>query len=190
MAGEYNTSGMAPEQVAAMIASAIAGLPTSFVGGGSSMTLDALMTNYPAGASYQGLYARISNLFNGSSMTASGGIDDIVRCRFDVANGVYRWVPQREAWNLPVNAASGTTNLIPLVTPPTVRLVGTLLGNLSVAPSATNAYIGQRFTVIQASTLGLFVTTITGLVGSNLTLLGNTTQQLEFTAAGWSKSTP
>lgn len=187
---EITPQGMTPADVTTLITTALAAQPTSFVAGGNSMTISDLLANFPAGSLYNGKYARVSNLFNGTSTTASGGIDDVVRCRFDVANNVYRWVPQREAFNISMTPTGGTVNLLPLVAPPTVRLAGTLIGNLSVTPSATNAYIGQRFTIIQNSVLGLFVTSITGLLGSNLTLLGNAAQQLEYTINGWSKSTP
>jgi len=183
-------NGMTSDQVQAAIANAIAGLPTSFVGGGSAMTIADLMTNFPAGVAYKGLYARVNNLYNNSSASAAGGVDDIVRCRFDAANSTYRWVPQREAFNVSIAPTGGTTTLTPLVTPPTVRLAGTLVGNLTINPSATNAYVGQVFQVIQNSTLGLFVTTITGLLGSNVTLLGNTAQLFEYTATGWVKGNP
>ncbi len=184
------TSGISQDQVSQMIATALAGLPTSFVGGGNAMTISDLMANFPASAAYRGLYARVNNLYNNVSTTAAGGVDDIVRCRFDVVNNTYRWVPQREAFNVAIAPTSGTTTLLPLVTPPTVRLTGTLLGNLTINPSATNAYVGQVFQVIQNSTLGLFVTTITGLLGSNVTLLGNTSQLFEFTSTGWVKGNP
>lgn len=184
------SNGLSPDQVQAMIASAIAGLPTSFVGGGTAMTISDLMTNFPPAAGYKGLYARVSNLYNNVSMSAAGGVDDIVRCRFDVVNNVYRWVPQREAFNVSIAPTGGTTTLTPLITPPTVRLAGTLLGNLTINPSPTNAYVGQVFQVIQNSTLGLFVTTITGLIGSNVTLFGNTAQLFEYTATGWVKGNP
>ncbi len=187
---EASNSGLSMDEVNSAIAAAIAGIPTNFVNGGTSMTIADLLTNFPAGSGNNGKYARISNLFNGTSTSAAGGIDDIVRCRFDVANAVYRWVPQREAWNMSVTPTGGTVNLIPLVYPPTVRLAGTLLGNLTVTPSATNAYIGQRFTVIQNGVLGLFVSSITGLLGSNITLLGNTGQGLESTSGGWVKANP
>lgn len=173
------------QQVADMIAAG-----SNFVAGGSAMSIADLMANYPAGIAYKGQYARVNNLYNGTSAAATGGLDDVLRCRFDDTNSVYRWVPQREAFNLTMSPTSGSTTLTPLVTPPTIRLAGTLLGNLSVSPLATNAYIGQKFTVIQNSTLGLFVTQITGLIGSNLTLLGNTAQELEYTATGWAKATP
>lgn len=184
------STGIGEEQVAAMIANALSSAPTSFVASGASMTISDLMANFPAGASYAGRYARVSNLYNNTSMTAAGGVDDIVRCRFDATNNAYRWVPQREAFNVSIAPASGTTTLVPLVTPPTIRLTGTLLGNLTLTPSSTNAYVGQVFEVIQNSTLGLFTTSVTGLIGSNLTLLGNTTQQFEFTSSGWVKGTP
>lgn len=187
---EIDNQGPTVDQVQQMINSAMATIPTSFVGGGTPMNIQDLMTNFPASATHSGKYARVSNLYNNSSMTSSGGVDDIARCRFDVTNNTYRWVPQREAYNIAITPTSGTTTLTPLVTPPTVRLTGTLLGNLTITPSSTNAYIGQVFEVIQNSVLGLFVTQITGLVGSNLTLLGGATQQLEYTSAGWVKGTP
>lgn len=180
--------GLSLTQINTLISNALSGLPVSFVNNGSPMTLQQLFTNFPASATYAGLYARISNLFNNVSLSAAGGTDDIVRCRFDITNGIYAWQPQRLEYNTVNSTTSGTITLTPLVTPPTVRLTGTLLGNLSINPSATNAYIGQRFKVIQNSTLGVFVTTITGLIGSNITLLGNTVQDLEYTLAGWAKS--
>lgn len=183
-------TGIGEEQVASMIANALSSAPTSFVASGTAMTVSDLMANFPAGAAYSGRYARVTNLYNNVSMTSAGGVDDILRCRFDATNNVYRWVPQREAFNVSIAPTAGTTTLMPLVTPPTIRLTGTLLGNLTLTPSSTNAYVGQVFEVIQNSTLGLFLTTVTGLIGSNLTLLGNTTQQFEFTSSGWVKGTP
>lgn len=184
------SNGLNADQVTQMINTALASAPTSFVANGTSMNISDLMANFPAGATYTGRYARVSNLYNNVSTASAGGVDDIVRCRFDATNNIYRWVPQREAFNVSITPTAGTTTLIPLVTPPTVRLAGTLLGNLTITPSATNAYVGQVFEVIQNSTLGLFLTTVTGLLGSNLTLLGNTTQQFEYTAQGWVKGTP
>lgn len=183
---DVNTPGLSSQDVLALIASTSA---TSFVST-TPMTINDLLTNYPAQASRAGQYARVSNLFNGASAVASTGVDEIVRCRYDAANAVYRWVPQREAYNISMPATNGTASLLPLVTPPTIRFTGTLVGALTVTPSATNAYIGQRFTVIQNSTLGVFATTITGLIGSNLTLLGGATQDLEYTANGWVKGNP
>lgn len=190
---DVTAPGISADQAQQMIATAIAAIPaapTTFVNGGTAMTIDGLMTNFPPSVTYNGMYARVNNLFNGASLSAAGGIDDIVRCRRDITNGLYRWVPQREAFNTSQALTSGVMNLTPLVTPPTVRLTGTLLGNLTLTPSTVNAYVGQTFTVIQNSTLGLFITQVTGLLGSNVTLLGNTTQVFEYLNSGWAKSTP
>lgn len=185
-----DVQGPTSDQIQQMIASALAAQPTSFVAGGSAMTIADLMANFPASVSTKDLYAKVSNLYNNSSASAVGGIQDILRCRFDVTNGVYRWVPQREAFNVSITPTGGSTTLTPLVTPPTIRLAGTLIGNLTINPSSTNAYVGQVFQVIQNSTLGLFTATVTGLIGSNLTLLGNTAQLFEYTSSGWVKGTP
>ena len=183
---DVSNPGLSVADVLALIASTSS---TSFVST-TPMTINDLLTNYPAQASRAGQYARVSNLFNGASAVASTGVDEIVRCRYDATQGLYRWVPQREAYNISMPATNGTASLVPLVTPPTIRFNGTLAGNLTITPSATNAYVGQRFTVIQNSVLGLFVTSITGLLGSNITLLGGATQDLEYTASGWVKGNP
>lgn len=178
-------------QVDTAIAAAIAAIPTpvlNFVAGGSYITLQQLYTNYPASATYDGMYANISNLYNGVSLSAAGGLKEVVRCRYDIANNTYSWTEQRPNWNVASASTGGTITLIPLVTPPTIRLTGTLLGNLTVTPSTTNAYVGQKFKVIQNSTLGLFATSLTGLIGSNITLLGNTVQEIEYMSNGWAKA--
>lgn len=152
--------------------------PTSFVTN-DMMTVAQLHANYPPSASNAGLYGRVSDLW--------GSVDDVMRCRFDGAN--YRWVPQRDSFVGTSAAASGTVNILPLVTPPTLRLTGTLLGNMSVAPSSTNAYIGQRQTVVMNGVLGLFAATITNLIGSNITLLGGGSRDLQYGPTGWFAAT-
>jgi len=165
-------SGLSPADIAALIASSA---PTTFVGGAAAMTVAQLMANYPPAVGYQGMYARVSDLY--------GSVDDIMRCRFD---GVaYRWVPQRDTFNGSNAATTGTVTITPLITPPTLRLTGTLLGNMTIATNVTNAWIGMRQRVIQVGTIGLFTSTITGLLGSNLTLLGNTVKDIEYGASGW-----
>lgn len=178
------TNGCTLDQVLQMIAQNAA---LSFVNSGQPVTLAQLMGSYPAGAAYNGLYANVSDLFHNGS-PGVGGVREVVRCRQDVTNGSYAWTLQRDAYNTTSAQTSGTLSLTPLITPPTVRLTGTLLGNLSVTPLATNAYVGLRQRVIQNSTLGLFTTTITGLLGSNIALAGNAVQDLEFTTAGWAKA--
>lgn len=73
----------------------------------------------------------------------------------------------------------------PLVTAPTLRATGTLLGNLSFSMASTNAYIGQRQRIYMQGVLGIFAASITGLIGSNLTLLGNTYKDVEYGPTGW-----
>lgn len=181
---EVINPGMSAADVAAAIALAIAGLPTSYVGGGLPMTVAQLYASYPASATTNGLYARVSDLYHNGA-PGVGGIDDIVRCRYDVSAGVYRWVPQREAYNGVGTATGGAVTLNTLITPPTLRMTSTLLGNVTITPSTTNAYVGQKYKVVMNGILGLFTATITGLMGSNLTLLGNTERDLEYAASGW-----
>lgn len=171
---EISTTGLSTSDVLTLIAQ---NATTSFVGGTNTTptTVNDLLTTYPPSAAYLGKYARVTDLF--------GSVDDIMRCRFDGSN--YRWIPQRPNFNATMAATGGSMQILPLVTPPTFRLTGTLLGNLSITPSATNAYVGMQYRVIQNSTLGLFTTAITGLIGSNLTLAGNSTQILEYGPTGW-----
>ncbi len=169
------SNGISADQVNALIAAAMVAQPTTFVSGGAPMTVADLLLNFPANASRQGLYARVSDLY--------GSVDDIMRCRFDGTN--YRWVPQREAYSGTTAATSGTVNITPLVTPPTLRAVGNLLGNVSFVPSATNAYVGMRQRIYITGLLGVFTATITGLIGSNLTLLGGSFRDIEYGPTGW-----
>lgn len=171
------TSGLSQADVLALIASTAT---TSFVSN-APMTVAALMANYPPSATYQGLYARVSDLY--------GSVDDIMRCRFD--GTAYRWVPQREAFAGTTAAAGGNVTITPLVTPPTLRFTtGALTANLNVTPSTVNAYIGQRNRIIMppALTLGVFVAQITGLLGSNVNLLAGNTRDIEYGPTGWFQS--
>jgi hypothetical protein len=180
---EVETSGPTIADVMSMIA---ANSALSFVGGGAQMTLADLMANFPASADTVGKYANISNLFNGVSMSAAGGLQEVVRCRYDANANAYRWTPQRPTdYSISLASTGGTINLTPLVTPPTVRFAGTLTGNLTILPVVTNAWVGLRWRTVQASVLGLFVTTVTNLIGSNLTLLGNTQKDIDYTSAGY-----
>lgn len=152
----------------------------------AAMTVTQLLANFPAGPAYAGMYARVTDLYNNG--VAGQGIDEVLRCRYNVTNGEYRWQPQRESFNVPVASGGGSISLIPLVTPPSIRLSGTLTVGLTITPQAGNAYIGQKFRIIQNSTLGVFVTQITGLLGSNITLLGGGISDLEYTSGGWVKA--
>lgn len=159
---------------------------TQFVTGftpGASGTVANLLATVPCTSAIYGQYASVSDLYNNG--VAGGGIDDILRCRFDASNSLYKWTPQREAYNATVSSTGGAMTITPLVTPPTLRITGTLLSNITISPSSTNAYVGQRYRVIMNGTLGVFTATITGLIGSNLTLLGGTTSVVEYGPTGW-----
>lgn len=153
----------------------IASSGTSFVQGAQTMTVADLMANYPAGSGLVGMYARVTDLY--------GSVDDIMRCRFDGVN--YRWVPQRESYNGTNAATSGSVTITPLVSPPTLRFVSTLLGNITTNMSVTNAYIGQRQRIISNGALGLFGFTVAGLVGSNVSLLTGGVKDFEYGPTGW-----
>lgn len=158
-------------------------IPTvRYVNNGEAQAFSDLLVNYPPSSAFNGMYARISDLF--------GSVDDILRCRYDGAN--YRWVPQREAFTGTTAVSSGTVSLIPLVTPPTLRLTtSSLTGNMTINASVVNAYSGQRFRVIVNPLLPIsaFTMQITGLIGSNLTLLAGNTRDIEFGSNGWFQST-
>lgn len=159
---------------------------TQFVTGfvpGASGTVANLLATVPCNASIYGQYASVSDLYNNG--VAGAGIDDILRCRFDATNSLYKWTPQREAFNGTQASTSGAVTITPLITPPTLRFTGTLLGGLTITPSPTNAYVGQRVKILMNGTLGVFTATLTGLIGSNLTLLGNTTTTIEYGPTGW-----
>lgn len=170
---EYSNSGLSPADVLALIA---ANAATAYVASPATpMTVANLIANFPPSVTFLNQYARVSDLF--------GSVDDIMRCRFDGTN--YRWVPQRSDFSGTSAATSGTVNIIPLVTPPVLRATGTLLGNLTLSMSTTNAWIGQRQTVVNNSVLGIFAATLTGLVGSNLTILGGGSQTVVYGSTGW-----
>lgn len=148
---------------------------TKYVGDGSAMTLAALMSDYPANAARMGMYARVSDLY--------GAVDDIMRCRYDGA--AYRWVPQREAFSGINTATSGTINILPLFTPPSLRFTATLTGNVTTQFSTVNAYLGQRQRIIANGVLGLFGFTVGGLIGTNVSLLTGGVKDFEYGPSGW-----
>lgn len=166
--------GLTSQQVLDLIAS---NSNASFVGGTATAptTVANLISTFPPSATYMGQYARVLDLY--------GSVDDIMRCRFD---GVaYRWIPQRPSFSGIAANTGGTISIVPLVTPPSLRLTGTLLGNMSVVPSSVNAYVGQQQRVVMEGGLGLFTASITGLLGSNLTLLGGGSKLIEYSPTGW-----
>lgn len=154
----------------------------------SPCTVANILSTYPCSATWLGYYADANNLYNGTSTSTAGGIDDIIRCRYDATNAIYSWTPQREAFNSTNTTTSGAISIIPLVTAPTVRMTGTLLGGVTITPTTTNAYIGQRVRIVVNNTLGAFLITLTGLVGSNVSLLGGTATTIEYGTTGWFQS--
>lgn len=156
-----NTPGVTPEQMAAAIAAGLASIPTSFVNGGAYMPLNTLLTNYPASATYLGQYARINDLW--------GSVRSVMTCEYD--GSLYYWRPQRTDYATQNSATSGTSTLTPLITSPQLVFTGTLLGNLTVTPSTTNAWPGAQFEILMGGVLGLFGINISGLLGGTLPLL-------------------
>jgi hypothetical protein len=170
---EISGSGLSAADVLALIA---VNANNAYVASPSTpMTVANLIANFPPGATYLNQYARVSDLY--------GSVDDIMRCRFDGTN--YRWVPQRESFAGTSAATTGAVNIIPLVTPPVVRMTATLVGNVQYSATATNAYVGQRQVIINNATISIFVTMITGLIGSNLTILGGSSQTIVYGPTGW-----
>lgn len=173
--GETYSKGEVDALQSAQDASLLAQLPpTSFVSN-SAMTVADLLANFPANSSRLGKYARVTDLW--------GNTDEIMRCSSD--GSTYFWRPQRTDYAQNMSTTSGTTTLTPLVTPPTVVMTGTLLGNVTVTPSSTNAWPGATFTVISNGVLGLFGINITGLIGGTLPILAGGVRTITFTTAGW-----
>lgn len=142
------------------------------------MTTAALLADYPASAATVGKYARVTDLY--------GSVDEVMRCRYD---GVaYRWVPQRDNYNVAMSAQGGGVPLVPLVTAPTVRITSSALtSNMTITPSTANAYVGQEYEIVMPTVinLGLFTTQISGLLGSNLTLLAGQVRRIQYSPTGW-----
>lgn len=152
----------------------IVDLPTSFVSP-TSMTVANLLTTYPASSTYVGKYARVTDLW--------GSTDEIMRCSYD--GTTYYWRPQRTDYAVTNASTSGAITLNPLVTPPQIFMTGTLLGDITVTPSVTNAWPGAEFIVTSKGALGIFNINITGLVGANVPLLTGASKTITYTSAGW-----
>lgn len=148
--------------------------PTSFVST-TPMTVASLLSTYPAGSTYLGKYARVTDLY--------GNVDEIMRCSSD--GSTYYWRPQRADYAISNASTSGTVSLSPLVTPPQIFLIGSLVGNVTITPSSTNAWPGAQFTVTAAGALNLFSINISGLVGASVPLLTGSSKVLTYTASGW-----
>ena len=149
--------------------------PTSFVGSGAYMTVASLLSTYPASATYLGQYARVSDLW--------GSVRSVMTCEYDGTN--YYWRPQRTDYAVSNNSTGGAMTLTPLLTAPTVYLTGSLGANMTITPSATNAWPGAQFEILANGVLNLLGINISGLLGGTLPLLGGGRKIITYTQAGW-----
>lgn len=176
--GEVVGAGLNEDQVIKLIQDIVPAPATAFVNSGGEQSVADLLANFPANAANQFKYARVSDLW--------GSVRTIMICERD-ASGYY-WRPQRTDYApAPVPMTTGTMTLLPLVTAPVINLTGTLLGNISVTPSAVNAWPGATFTVTSNSVLGLFGINLTGLVGGGTVplLSGGIRTLTYFSGTGW-----
>lgn len=139
------------------------------------MTVAQVLANYPAGSAYLGKYARVSDLY--------GATDEVMRCCMSGAS--YYWRPQRTDYAASQASTGGSMTLTPFVTAPQMQITGTLASALNLTPSSTNAWPGCTFEITMNGTLGLFLATITGLLGGNLSLLAGSTKRLIWTGSGY-----
>lgn len=135
--------------------------PTPFVSA-SYMHVADLLSTYPANATQLGKYARVDDLW--------GSVRSVMVCEYD--GSLYYWRPQRTDYATVNSSTTGSMSLTPLLTSPQIIFTGTLLGNMTVTPSTTNAWPGAQFEVINNGVLGLFGINLTGLTGGTLPLLG------------------
>lgn len=149
-----SNNGLSAADVAAMIAQATSGTP-AFVNSGVAMPVADLLTNFPAGASNLYRYARVTDLY--------GQANSVMVC--EASNGLYYWRPQRADFANSSAATGGTVTLTPLVTAPILFLTGSLLSNMTITPSATNAWPGATFTVVNNGVLNLLGININNLIG-------------------------
>lgn len=136
--------------------------PTAFVNGGAYQTVASLLSGYPAGPATVGMYGRVNDLW--------GSVRSVMVCEYD--GSLYYWRPQRTDYATVNTATTGAMSLTPLLTSPQVIFTGTLLGNMTVTPSTTNAWPGAQFEVINNGVLGLFGINLAGLTGGTLPLVG------------------
>lgn len=135
--------------------------PTAFVSANYMHVAD-LLTTFPANATQLGKYARVDDLW--------GSVRSVMVCEYD--GSLYYWRPQRTDYATVNTTTTGATSLTPLLTSPQVIFTGSLLGNMTVTPSTTNAWPGAQFEIINNGVLGIFGISIAGLTGGTLPLVG------------------
>lgn len=107
-----------------------------------------------------------------------GDCRDVVKA-FKSGSSAY-WRPTN-AYSKPVTVTGGTFTIMPLVTPSSIFMTGTLTANLLVSISTTRAWPGQEQFIGYDGTLGLFGIQIAGL-GS---LLNAGRRRFIFDGAAW-----
>lgn len=94
------------------------------------------------------------------------------------AGGVSAWTHFNYGIPGPISANSGTVPVTPLISPPIMQLTGTigLATTLTLQLQTQNLYPGYDFYVIAPATvLGSIATTVQGVTGLNLSVLGGST---------------
>jgi len=153
----------------------------NFINNGAFQTVANLLANFPAGSSFLGKYARVSDLW--------GSVSTVMICEQDAGTGTYYWRPQRTDYAIPSTQTSGTLSLIPMVTAPVINMQSTLLGAVTVTPATTNVWPGCRFEINAPASLGIFSVSFNGLVGGLVqTILGGNRKTLIYSSAGWTAS--
>lgn len=173
---EVNTPGVSAAELAAAIAQSALALP-AFLNGGTAMTVNDLLANFPASASTLYKYARVTDLY--------GQANSIMVC--EASAGTYYWRPQRSDFAAQNASTGGALSLTPLVTAPIIFLTGSLVGGMTITPSTANAWPGATFQVISKGALNLFGINISGLIGGGTVplLTGNMRTVTYIAGAGW-----
>lgn len=149
--------------------------PLQFVGGGSPMPVATLLSTYPATVSYVGMYGKVTDLW--------GSVRTVMVCDYD--GNSYYWRPQRTDYAVSNASTGGAITLTPLLQAPVQFLTAPLASNMTITPSATNAWPGAQFTITSKGALSIFGITLSGLLGGALSILAGGTRTLTYTSAGW-----
>lgn len=158
----------------------VMGVKAAFVSP-TPITVATLLSSYPASAGNRGKYAQVNDLW--------GSVITVMVCEGDVSG--YYWRPQRTDYAANMTIAQGTVNLVPLLTQPNVRMVGSITGNITLSPSVTNVWPGASFDVTVKTAIPALVSiNISGLIGGGTVplLQGSTRRITYYQGAGWDAS--
>lgn len=141
---------------------------TNFVSGFTSASpglIANLLSTAACNSARLASYAVVSDLYNGATNT-----NEVLRC--GLSGTTYYWRPQRTDFAATQAFTGGALALTPFVSPPVMYLTGITTTNGTITPSATNAYPGEQFTVVETGTIGALLSLqVTGLIGSVLNFL-------------------